>query len=119
MVGRGSYEAEANAEMAKFARLRWESTPVGWHELCFTAMTRPLLYNALPKVAALGYPRVVVQPHLLFSGELLSRVSHEVAAFAASHPNQEYIVTGQLGVHALLAEAIVAKVVMATGAGQR
>ena len=43
VVGRGSLDATANAELARFARLRWERTPVGWLETCYLALTEPTL----------------------------------------------------------------------------
>jgi sirohydrochlorin cobaltochelatase len=107
MVGRGSRDPQANAEMARFARLRWERTPVGWHETCYAAMTRPALGEALARVARLGFRRVVVQPHLLFHGELADRVRDEAEQFGRDHPQGEWIVAGHLGYHSLLVDAIV------------
>jgi sirohydrochlorin cobaltochelatase len=107
MVGRGSHDPEANSDMARFTRLRWERTPVGWHETCYMAMTRPTLGDALPVVARMGFKRVVVQPHLLFEGELAGRVRRDTNQFAQGHPETEWIVTGHLGPHELLIGAIV------------
>ena len=107
IVGRGSLAPEANSELARFARLRWERTPVGWLETCYTAMTRPLVESALPVVAALPFERVVVQPHLLFEGELMARLRRQVEAFAPRSPIRSWIVTQPLGPHELLARAVI------------
>ena len=107
LVGRGSRDASATAEMHEFARLRAAQTPVGRVECCFFAMARPSLEEMLPRIATMPYWRVVVQPHLLFQGELLTALSERVRRFAALHPQQQWIVTEHLGPHRLLAEAIV------------
>lgn len=107
LVGRGSLDPEANAEMSRFSRLRWEHTPVGRLETCFLAMTRPALDESLAIAADLPYRQVVVQPHLLFQGELVDSVRQAVKAMAAIRPEKEWVVTRHLGPHELLAEAIV------------
>ncbi|MBX9788455.1 MAG: sirohydrochlorin chelatase [Pirellulales bacterium] len=105
-VGRGSREPEANAEMFRFARLRFEATPVAWLEVCFTALAEPSLERGLEIAAALPFGRVVVQPHLLFDGQLRQRIEHGVAATRRSCPQKEWIVTEILGPHRLLLEAV-------------
>jgi sirohydrochlorin cobaltochelatase len=112
MVGRGSHDTSANGEMARFARLRFERLRAGWLEVCFTAMAEPLLPRALELVAALPFRRVVVQPHLLFHGELFERVRSTVWAQAEMHggaypASRDWVVTGPLGPHRLLGDAIV------------
>lgn len=107
MVGRGSHDPEANAEMARFARLRWEATPVGWLETCYKAMTEPSLPRAIDLVGRLPFRRVVVQPHLLFQGVLLREIGQEVERARAASDARQWIVTQHLGVHELLADAIV------------
>jgi sirohydrochlorin ferrochelatase len=106
MVGRGSHDPDANGEMARFARLRAEKLPVGWLEVCFTAMAEPSLSRALELVAALPLARIVVQPHLLFRGELLERVRATVDNWGRQFPDREWIVTSHLGSHPLLCEAV-------------
>jgi len=107
LVGRGSRDPDATAEMNRFVRLRVARTPVGLAENCFLAMAEPSLEEMLPRVAATGYPRVVVQPHLLFAGQLLTRLQDAVSTFASGRPNQQWLITGHLGAEQLVAEAIV------------
>ncbi|HEX5442506.1 MAG TPA: sirohydrochlorin chelatase [Pirellulales bacterium] len=106
MVGRGSTDAEANSELARFARLRWEARPVGWHETCFAALAQPSLERAMAMAARLPFRRVVVQPHLLFQGELLRGIRHTVETHARRWPAIEWAVTEHLGPDELLAEAV-------------
>lgn len=111
MVGRGSSDATANAEMARFTRLRWEARRVGWHETCFAALAEPSLERAMDVIARLPYRRVVVQPHLLFQGELLRGIRHTVETHARRWPQVESIVAGHLGPDEAIAEAVVERFV--------
>jgi sirohydrochlorin ferrochelatase len=106
MVGRGSRDPQANSEMASFSRLRWEQRRLGRVETCYLAMTRPTLAEGLASAARHGLPRIVVQPHLLFQGELLSQVAEETTSAAAEHPSREWIIAAHLGPHPLLCQAI-------------
>ena len=109
-VGRGSRDASANAELAQFARLRWEACPTGWMQTCYAALAEPSLERALELAVRLPFRRIVVQPHLLFRGDLLSRIQSTVDAFASVHPEIEWAVTSHLGPDRLVVEALVAMV---------
>jgi sirohydrochlorin ferrochelatase len=74
LVGRGSLNPDATAEMRRFASLRIDQTPVGRMSVCFLAMQQPSLADALADAAASDFQRIVVQPHLLFTGELHEQV---------------------------------------------
>ena len=106
LVGRGSGERSATEEMYQFAELRRRETPVGSMKVCFLAMEKPSLEEALAEVGAARYQRVVVQPHLLFSGYLSHRVDHEIEAAREHWPASDWVVTEPLGPHPLLAEAV-------------
>lgn len=106
MVGRGSRDAEANSQMARFARLRWERRALGWVDSCYLAMTWPTLADGLAMAANSGKRRVVVQPHLLFRGELLARIESETAAAAKQHPQQQWLIAPHLGPHPLLVRSL-------------
>lgn len=106
-VGRGSRDIDATAEMHRFAALRRQATPVGRCEVAFVAMAEPK-YPAVLRAAAEGDPRrIVVQPHLLFAGEILERLRADIAALRAECTSTDWAVTGHLGPHALLADAVV------------
>jgi sirohydrochlorin ferrochelatase len=79
-------------------------------------MAQPAVADVLPALAAQPWRRIVVQPHLLFHGELLDRLHAQVEAIAASRPEQEWIVTSYLGEglaagagSTLLAEAVLSR----------
>lgn len=108
MVGRGSLDPTANAEMARFSRLRWEAQPTAWLQTCFLAMTRPGLEESLEVFARLPFRRLIVQPHLLFQGRLLARIHEQANRFASQHADRETIVAGHLGPDVALAKAVLA-----------
>ncbi len=106
LIGRGSYDASANAEMAQFARLRWEAERVGWYEVAFTAMTEPSIDRAIPVVAAMPFSQIVVQPHLLFAGELMDRIRVTVTQARERFPAKIWSLVEHLGPSRQLAEAV-------------
>lgn len=108
LVGRGSRDRRATEEMLRFADLRRQASEVGVVETCFTAMERPLLAEMLPQVGKRAVRRIVVQPHLLFSGYLSRQVCSAVEQARASWPAINWVVTEPLGADPLLAEAVVA-----------
>jgi sirohydrochlorin cobaltochelatase len=97
MVGRGSYDESATVEMHRFARLCAERSPLAKTAVAFLAMARPSAKEVLGQLAAQGFQRIVVQPQLLFAGELLDGLRAEVRSHAIEHPDQEWIVTPHLG----------------------
>lgn len=105
-VGRGSRDPLANAELARFARLRWEAAPTGWLQVAYAAMTQPDVPAAIDACARLGFRRILVQPHLLFAGELLDAVAGCAQHAAKTWPRIEFQMLPQLGVHSLLATAV-------------
>ncbi|MEX2188966.1 MAG: CbiX/SirB N-terminal domain-containing protein, partial [Pirellulales bacterium] len=106
LVGRGSHDAEAVAEMHRFAKLRCEATPVGRCEVAFIAMAEPKYPDVLLAAAQHGHRRIVVQPHLLFEGELVRKLRRDVADLAERYAASQWVVASQLGPDPLLADAI-------------
>ena len=115
MVGRGSPDSEATAEMLRFAQLRWQQTPVAQMATGFVAMAEPKLEDVLDQAAEWGARRVVVQPHLLFGGVLLDRIRDVVARRAERHPRIEWLLSEHLGPAPHVARAIFARAAVALG----
>ena len=115
MVGRGSGEESAIAEMYEFARLRHMAGGGIDTEVAFVAMARPLLRETLRRLAASEFRRVLVQPHLLFQGEIADSIREQVAKLALKRPNQEWIVATLLAdplVRSDQATEVLAKVIL-------
>ncbi len=113
LVGRGSLDPEATAEMHAFARQREQIVHRGGTspgvEVAFVAMAEPRLSDVLERAAAAPPRRIVVQPHLLFGGVLLDRIAGTVREFAGRHPQHEWLTAAHLGPHPHVAEALLAR----------
>jgi sirohydrochlorin cobaltochelatase len=81
VVGRGSSDPDANAEVAKLARLLAETTDVAGVEYAFVSLAPPDTNAGLDRCRRLGAARVVVLPYFLFTGVLPRRVSAQAASY--------------------------------------
>lgn len=85
LVGRGSTDPDANAEVHKVARLFWEGRGLAGVEASFISLARPDVPEGLERCRRLGAKRIVVLPYFLFPGVLPDRVVEESHAYAADH----------------------------------
>ena len=97
LVGRGSTDPDANAEVAKVARLLWEGRGYAAVEYCFVSLAAPSVPDALARVAALGGERIVVAPYFLFPGVLPDRVAAQSRGFSGAHPGLDVRAAGLIG----------------------
>ena len=97
LAGRGSTDPDANAEVAKVARLLWEGRGYAGVEPSFISLTEPSVPRALEKVRRLGALRIVVAPYFLFPGVLPDRVTAQTREFAARHTGLDVAVAGLIG----------------------
>jgi sirohydrochlorin cobaltochelatase len=84
LVGRGSTDPDANAEVAKVARLLAETTGVAGVEYAFVSLTPPDTRAGLERCRRLGARHVVVLPYFLFTGVLPRRVAEQARAWAGA-----------------------------------
>lgn len=97
LVGRGSSDPDANADLHKVARLLWEGRDWPIVEVCFVGITGPRVPEGLERCRRLGADRVAVVPYFLFTGVLERRVHEQSAAFATAHPDVAVQVARYLG----------------------
>ncbi|MGC9669523.1 sirohydrochlorin chelatase [Planosporangium sp. 12N6] len=83
LVGRGSTDPDANAEVARAARLLAETTPVTGVEYAFVSLAEPGVRAGLDRCRMLGAKRIAVLPYFLFTGVLPRRVADQAAAWSA------------------------------------
>lgn len=74
LVGRGSSDPDANADLCKVARLLWDQRGFGGVEACFVSLAAPSVPEALERCRRLGARRIVVVPYFLFTGVLVKRI---------------------------------------------
>ncbi|HEX4724132.1 MAG TPA: sirohydrochlorin chelatase [Pseudonocardiaceae bacterium] len=105
LVGRGSTDPDANAEVSKVARLLQETRGFPFVETAFVSLARPNVTEGLRRAVLLGARRIVVAPYFLFDGVLPQRVVAQALAFA--EPGVDVRVAGYLGDCAPLADLVV------------
>jgi sirohydrochlorin cobaltochelatase len=110
VVGRGSSDPQAVAETREFARLRAARRPLGRVVTAFTALSEPLIEDVLRDAASSPFRQVIVQPHLLFAGELVERVRRRTLEIAESAADKGWQSVPHLGPHALVVEAVVSEI---------
>ncbi len=99
VIGRGASDPDANANVAKLARMLWEGMGFGWCETGYSGVTFPLVEPCLEHAARLGYRRIVVFPYFLFSGILIDRIYGFADRVAATRPQLEIVKAPYLGAH--------------------
>ena len=97
LVGRGSTDPDANADVVKTARLLWEGRDYPLAETAFVSLARPDVPGGLERCRLLGARRIVVARYFLFPGVLPDRVADQAAAYAAAHPELDIACTDVLG----------------------
>lgn len=105
VVGRGTSDPDANANIARVSRFLWEAYGVGWAGVAYAGLAAPGVDEGLTVCSRLGFARIVVQPYLLFDGVLRKRIVEAAARLAAADPGVEIVTTSHLGVHPLLLQA--------------
>jgi len=110
VVGRGSSDPDANANVAKVTRLLVEGLGFGWGETVYSGVTFPLVEPGLRHLVRLGFRRIVVFPYFLFSGVLVSRIVQHSQRVAADHPEVEFVQASYLGDHPQVLQTFVQRV---------
>ncbi len=105
LVGRGTSDPDANANIARVARLLWESYGVAWAAFAYSGLASPRVDEALSVCRKLGYKRIVVQPYFLFDGVLVKRIAEAASRHAEADPTTQIILTSHLRSHPLLLRA--------------
>ena len=103
MVGRGTSDQAALGRMREFTRLRSLLTPVQWSQTGFFAGGAPKIESLFEQAAVAGPRIVIVQPHLLFEGELMDQLRELVSWRQRQNPHQSWRLAATLGAEKSLA----------------
>jgi sirohydrochlorin cobaltochelatase len=109
LVGRGATDPDANAEVAKVARLLLEGRGIGTVETSFVSLAEPGVAAALDRAERLGFKRIVVLPYFLFAGVLPDRIVSQARSWAAQHPDHEVLPAPVIGPSPRLVELVLAR----------
>jgi sirohydrochlorin ferrochelatase/(2Fe-2S) ferredoxin len=99
LLGRGSSDPDANADIYKIGRLLTERQGLLGHEVGFIGVTQPDVETAFKTLAARRPRQIVVMPYLLYPGVLVERVRKKAADLAALYRRLEVRVTEPVGTH--------------------
>jgi sirohydrochlorin cobaltochelatase len=106
LVGRGSTDPDANADLYKVARLLSDSRGLGLVEPAFVSLARPFVADGLERCRRLGARRIAVVPYFLFTGVLARRIGTQARAFARGARGLEVVVGRELGPDPRLARLV-------------
>lgn len=111
MVGRGSHDPCAQADMRVLTEVVRHRIPVAAAFTSFYAMAQPRLPDVIDAVAASGrYDAIVVQPHLLFDGRLFQAIAGQTQQARLRHPSVLFCLSSYLGPELQVARAIANRV---------
>lgn len=97
LVGRGSTDPDANADLFKVARLLEDPYGLRGVEACFVSLRPPSVSDALDRCFRLGASHIAVVPYFLFDGILVQRIGRQAATWQQSHPSVHLEVAPHLG----------------------
>ena len=97
LVGRGSTDPDANAELFKVARLLEEGRGLPDVEAGFVSLAPPRVEEVLERCRRLGATRIAVVPYFLFTGVLVERIALQTLGWAARTPGVAVAVAAHLG----------------------
>jgi cobalt/nickel transport system ATP-binding protein len=97
LIGRGSSDPDACADLWKVSRLLADGRGLGTVEPGFVSVAAPSINKTLERLWLLGAGTAVVAPFFLFPGVLLNRIYAEAASWAQHHPEIEVRGAGHLG----------------------
>ncbi|OHC76590.1 MAG: sirohydrochlorin cobaltochelatase [Rhodospirillales bacterium RIFCSPLOWO2_12_FULL_58_28] len=110
VVGRGTNDSDANANVSKVARMLWEGMGFGWACVSYSGVAYPLVDVGLAHAVKLGFKRIIVFSYFLFTGILVKRIYVWADEAAAANPEIEFIKAGYLNDHPLLIDCLVERV---------
>lgn len=112
LVGRGSSDPAAIAHCQQFAQQLADRVGIANVFTGFIAVAQPNLQEALELAAANVPQRVIVQPHLLFSGEMLDTTAAALAKMQARFPQIEWLQSDSLAGDLLESRSAAAKLLV-------
>ncbi|WP_235951342.1 sirohydrochlorin chelatase [Crateriforma spongiae] len=107
MVGRGSHDPCAQADMRVLTEVVARRFPDVTFDTAFYAMAQPRLPEVIDRVVSMRRPRrIIVQPHLLFMGRLYEAIQDQVDQANVRHRDVTFVVGDYLGPVQAVADAL-------------
>ena len=105
VVGRGTSDTMANAEVAKLTRIVNENMGFGWADTVYSGVTYPSVGEGLERLSRLGFKKIVVAPYFLFTGRLIKRIYGYVDHVAKRFSDIQFIKADYLNDHEKVIDA--------------
>ena len=105
-VGRSDRDPKTTRQFREFLADRQRITPVGDARGAFLAMTNPRIESLVDEISNYPLKWVVVQPHLLFAGELFERLQRIVHTQDQLYGRQQWLMADHLGCDQLVAAVV-------------
>ncbi|MBC7373910.1 MAG: hypothetical protein H7323_07965 [Frankiales bacterium] len=97
LVGETGTDPQANAEVAKAARLLQEGRSLGTVETAFCSGAEPAVPQGLDRAHRLGHDTVVVLAWTLFAGPDTERIAEQARGWAADRPDMTVTLADPIG----------------------
>ena len=102
MIGRGSSDPDANSDFCELVRLFDETSPYARTDFGFIGVTEPRVEVVLARLIQERPETLILQPYLLFAGELIEKLKALVMSYAKSYPRVTIKIAETLGEDPLL-----------------
>lgn len=106
LVGRGSSDPEAIAQMHALGQQRRQADRFAVQLIGFVAKAEPTLKAQLDRLGRMNLERVVVQPHLLFGGRVYDEIAEQVVEASFRFAQQQWLLAAPLGPDPLIAQSL-------------
>ena len=110
VVGRGTSDAYANADVAKITRIVCEDMGFGWSDVVYSGVTYPSTGVGLEMLSKLGFKKIVVAPYFLFTGRLIKRITNYVNEVREKFPDIQFYQAQYLKDHEKVIDAFVGRI---------
>ena len=118
MIGRGCSDPDANSDFCKLVRLIEETSPYARVDYCFLAIVKPKIVDALDRLLRDAPDAVIVQPYLLFPGQLVQQIEELMIPYAKRYPWISIKVSKTLGEDPLIFDLLKERLTDAVSGGK-
>lgn len=115
VLGRGSSDPDANANLTRIAQLFKKKSGYDRVRHGFIAVSPPNLPTAVAQLVERGAGQVIIAPYLLFAGVLMERIHETVDDCRKDFPHTTFAIAQHLGLHDLLLDVVTERIEAARG----
>jgi sirohydrochlorin ferrochelatase len=115
LIGRGSTDPDANADLFKVARLLCDGRGLPLVEPGFVSLAPPSVTDVLDRLLLIGAKKIAVVPYFLFEGLLADRIAEQANRWAEEHPEVVLACSPPMGPDIRLASLVLERYMEAAG----